>query len=266
VTHVSDPEAVGFLQWALPRLALRWPGFRRVRGQVRKRLARRLAELGLDDLGAYQVFLEVHPSEWATLDALCRVAISRFYRDHGEFVRLEREVLPALARRYDEVRCWSAGCASGEEPYSLAIVWKLRLQAAFPGVRLRVVATDAEKGLLERARRGCYAAGTLKELPAELRAQAFVRQPEGLYRLRDELREGVTFLRQDLRDERPDGPFQLILCRNLVFTYFDEALQRRLLGDFRRRLAPGGELVIGRHERLPDAEQTLVHGLQAPHA
>jgi chemotaxis protein methyltransferase CheR len=96
---MKHDDCVGFLQWALPRLRLRWPGFRRVRRQVCQRLGRRLRELGLGELQAYQLYLGNHPAEWQVLDGLCRITISRFYRDRTIFVALEREVLPVLARQ-----------------------------------------------------------------------------------------------------------------------------------------------------------------------
>ncbi len=125
---VKDTDCVGFLQWALPRLELRWSGFRRVRRQVCKRLARRLRVLGLDDLSAYQAVLGQDPEEWRRLDQLCRISISRFYRDREVWRRLETELLPTLARQATargirRLRIWSAGCASGEEPYSMALMW-----------------------------------------------------------------------------------------------------------------------------------------------
>jgi chemotaxis protein methyltransferase CheR len=119
VRRAHDAE-VEFLQWALPRLGLRWAGFRRVRGQVRRRVRRRVAALGLEDLDAYRAYLDAHPEEWEVLDALTPITISRFYRDRDVFARLEDDVLPALASAAaaagrDGLRCWSAGCASGEE-------------------------------------------------------------------------------------------------------------------------------------------------------
>jgi len=95
---MTDQDCVRFLQWALPQLQLRWPGFRRVRRQVCKRIDRRLRTLELADLAAYQEYLSHHSEEWRYLDALCRITISRFYRDREVFQRLERQVLPELAR------------------------------------------------------------------------------------------------------------------------------------------------------------------------
>ena len=94
---MKDADCIHFLQSALPQLGLRWAGFRRVRGQVCKRLRRRLAALSLKDLSDYRALLEAVAAEWRQLDDLCRVSVSRFYRDRGVWSCLERELLPQLA-------------------------------------------------------------------------------------------------------------------------------------------------------------------------
>jgi chemotaxis protein methyltransferase CheR len=253
---IPDPQGVQFLQWCLPRLHLRWRGFRKVRRQVYKRINRRLQELGLPNIAAYRAYLEDHPGEWPVLDDFCRIGISRFYRDRSVFQYLEHEVLPQLAQLAiaggeDEIRCWSAGCARGEEPYTLAIIWRDRLAMQFPKLGLRIVATDIDFQAIRRAERGCYSASSVKELPTEWRTGAFVPIANELC-LKDEYRTHVTFMAQDIREQEPEGLFHLILCRNLVFTYFDEALQQKTLQRLADRLAPGGALVIGRLESLPD--------------
>jgi chemotaxis protein methyltransferase CheR len=239
-----------FLRWALPELRMRWEGFRKVRGQVCKRIQRRRLELGLSDLGAYRAYVEAHPDEWAVLDGLCRVTISRFYRDRAVFACLEREVLPSLAAPGHDLRVWSAGAASGEEPYTLALVWELAVAPAFPGVELEILATDVDEAMLERARAARYGGGSLRDLPEEWRARAFDRDGDG-WRLRPELARRVTLRRHDLRSGAPDGPFDLILCRNLAFTYFEPGLQQEIAAMVAGALRPEGALVLGSHESLP---------------
>ena len=95
---MTDCECVEFLQWALPQLGLRWPGFRKVRRQVHKRIVRRLSELSLTRLSEYRDYLVIHSNEWALLDKLSRISISRFYRDRDVFNHLRDEILPDLAR------------------------------------------------------------------------------------------------------------------------------------------------------------------------
>jgi chemotaxis protein methyltransferase CheR len=221
-----------------------------------------MQELGLPDLASYRTFLDAHPSEWAEFDSCCRVTISRFSRDQAVFAFLGREVLPALAamvrdRGGNELRCWSIGAASGEEAYSLAVLWH---HAACPDrtvVLFTVLGTEADRALVDRAMEGCYRQSSLKELPREWVREGFVRRGEQ-YCLREELKRNVSFSAQDVRREMPEGPFHLICCRNLVFTYFDEALQKEMLDRITDRMVPGGALVIGAHESLPGKIEGLV--------
>lgn len=255
---MTDAEGVQFLQWCLPRLRLRWPGYRKVRRRVHKRIARRLQSLGLQSIADYQTYLDAHPEEWTVLDACCRISISRYYRDQGVFQFLEQDVLPQLARQAlvsgeSVLRCWSLGCASGEEPYSLVLLWKLGLQAQFPHVRLVVLATDVDTEAIARAQHGCYPPSSLRDLPGDRRTHAFDRQPDR-FCLKPEFREPVTFLVQDIRYATPDEQFHLILCRYLAFTYFDDALQEQTLRTIVERMSVGGALVVGNRETLPKGD------------
>jgi chemotaxis protein methyltransferase CheR len=259
---MKDTACVDFLQWALPRLKMRWPGFRKVRRQVCKRIDRRYQALGLPDVAVYRAYLEIHPEEWPVLDSLCRISISRFYRDRGVFDCLRQTVYPtlaelALARGETELRCWSIGCASGEEPYTLKLLWELDLQPRFPALTCRLITTDADPHMLQRAQKGCYPVSSLKELPSEWRETAFVRSGEE-YCLREKFRTGLEFRCQDIRSRQPEETFHLVLCRNLVFTYFEGFLQQQVLPQITRRLLPGGGLVIGQTESLPDDTVSLI--------
>lgn len=251
---MRQAQCVEFLRWALPRLGLAWPGFRRVHRQVCRRLARRLAELRLADFAAYLAYIAEHDTEWPEIDASCRITISRFYRDADVFDHLVQHVLPALATdaRQRGARClraWSAGCGAGEEPYSVKLGWDLGVAANFPGLGLSVIGTDTDEPQA-RARDGCYRAGTLRELPAAWIETAFA--PSGSLRcLGPRHREGVEFVRQDLRDGAPPGQFDLVLCRNLAFTYFGGELRGHVLAILVRALLPGGMLVLGRREQGP---------------
>jgi len=257
---MKDVECVEFLQWALPRLGLRWPGFRKVRRQVCRRIERRVRELRLPGSEDYRDFLEANPAEWGQLDALCHVTISRFYRDRGVFDFLERTVLPELAgeasARGGAVEAWSAGCGSGEEAYTLALIWHFALEPAFPEVALHVLATDVDETMLERARSAEYSKSSLRELPEAWRGTAFARRGE-LFRLRRQLRASVSVRSHDLRTAPPAGPFDLVLCRNVAFTYFDLDLQGEVAARLASCIRPGGALVLGAHEKLPNAADEL---------
>ena len=264
---MNDEDCATFLQWALPQLSLRWKGFRKVRRQVCKRLKRRMNDLGLADLAAYRARLEGDPAEWRLLDDCCHITISRFFRDRGVFEMLRRRVLPDIAARAKqegrEARIWSAGCASGEEPYTLKILWDLEVTKSCPGVALSLIATDVDTAMLSRARDACFEATSLHELPVHLIAQAF-DEIGPLFCVKPEHREGIDFLHQDLRSEAPALLFDLILCRYVAFTYFAPPLQEQVLARMLAQLLPSGYLVIGTHERLPGRDAPLAPLAAAP--
>jgi chemotaxis protein methyltransferase CheR len=226
---MKDDRCVRFLQWALPKMQMRWPGFRKVRRQVCKRIDRRIKALGLTDIDAYQDFINTHAEEWATLDSLCRITISRFSRDTG---------------------------VSGEEPYTLAILWYTKVQPRFPDMKLHVTATDSDAQMLKRAREARYEFASLKDLPEDLRDRVFTRQDDTYY-LHADYKRDVTFLEQDIRKAQPEGNFDLVLCRNLVFTYFDDKLQAELLSRIIDSMANDAALLIGIHEHLPECTEYL---------
>jgi chemotaxis protein methyltransferase CheR len=254
---VKNSECAELLQWLLPILRLRWPGFRRVRKQVCKRFARRLKALGLERADEYRQYLLDHPQEWAIADSLCTITISRFYRDVGVFAYIGSNLLPRLgARALEEGRreliAWSAGCGSGEEPYTLALIWQFRFRRSgrLPGLELKILGTDIADELLRRARNATYPPGCLKDLPKRWRIAAFDKTESG-YCLKPAYGKCVEFQRHDIREPPIDGPFDLVLCRNLAFTYFDHGLQLQTAQRLHAALADGGALILGLHEALP---------------
>jgi len=256
---VKDQDCVQFLQWSLPKLKMHWKGFRKVRGQICKRIERRMRELGMLDVFSYRTYLEENPAEWSLLGSLYAVTISRFYRDQAVFQFLEREVIPKLAAAAaaegsKELAFWSIGCASGEEPYTLALLWDLSVGHCFPEVKTRIIATEINRKMIERARSGCYPYSSVRGLPDEWLAKAYIRRGDEYCIRREEL-EKVMFLEQDVRMSTAEGMYHLILCRNIVFTYFEDGLQREIVERIRSRLFPGGALVIGVHESLPSGAE-----------
>ena len=253
---MHDSDCMNFLQWSLPRMGMRWRGFRKVRAQVCKRLQRRLEELGIDGLDAYRSLLEQDRGEWERLRFLCRVTISSFYRDRAVFDALRSHVLPALAASAAEngrssLRCLCAGCASGEEVYTLKILAQQQQREDSLALPVEIVATDIDAEMLQRAERGTYSKSSLKTLPREWLEEAF-DQEDDTFRVKDRFRDRILWLRQDIQEEMPPGPFDLVLCRNLVFTYLDLPLQRDILDRLSSVLREGGALVIGKQESLPE--------------
>jgi chemotaxis protein methyltransferase CheR len=259
---MNDRDCVALLQWILPRLNHRWEGYRRVRRQVCRRIAERMQILSLADMAAYRKRLEEDPAEWTELRSCLRVTISHFFRNKGVFYALAQSILPTLTELVIKsgektLHMWSAGCASGEEPYSLSVLWSFDLQARWPELHLSILGTDVDAEMLRRARIACYPASSLREVRHDWIGRAFMPD-NGRYCLRPDLRAAVRFERQDLCEELPGGPFHLILCRNLAFTYFAEPLQQKIAADLLARLIPGGCLILGAHERLPAGSESIV--------
>jgi len=256
-----------FLQWALPRLGYRWEGFRKPRGQVLSRIRHRMQELELaGGYTAYREYLKNQPGEWETLDRLCDVTISKFCRDRKLWDYLRDAVLPELiadaAPDSRPVQVWSAGCCNGEEAYSLSmIVDQLQSTGGNDGEsdgRIMILGTDRNRQVLARARAGRYPAGALKELTEEEIGKYFhpvpgKGDPAGEeYEIDDGLRRHAAFERRDIRRSLPDRIFDLVLCRNLVFTYFSKEEQMLFLKRLKPRLRQGGYLVVGANEEFPE--------------
>lgn len=255
-SDMNDRTCVQFLQWALPRLHFRWRGFRKVRRQVCRRIDKRLAELELGSIDSYQKYLEEHSDEWKVLDRLCLITISRFYRNSGVFDYFANDVFPALVNNFrsqdiETIRVWCAGCASGEEPYTVALLWHFLVRPFFPDLRLEIFATDIDPVMLGRAEKGCYAMSSLRELPVEWVCRAFDER-DGLYHLNKPLKEYVRFALMDIRKDSPEGMFHVVLCRNLAFTYFDQDLQGRILNKIYNVTETNGALITGTHEIIAD--------------
>lgn len=208
-------------------------------------------DIGVTDLAGYRALLKTDPVEWRALDECCHITISRFFRDMHVFEVLRRSVLPDIAarakREQRDAQIWSAGCASGEEVYTLKTLWDLEIASACPDIAVSLTATDIDATMLARALGACF---ELRELPRHLVAQAFDRAGD-LYCVKPPHREGINFLHQDLRTHAPTHCFDLILCRYVAFTYFSLPLQKQVLGRIVDRLLPMGYLAIGTHEKLP---------------
>lgn len=258
-------SGTAFLQWALPRMGYRWDGFRKPRGQVLRRVRERLHELGLaGGYPEYKSYLEHHPEEWDVLDRLCDVTISKFFRDRKVWEYLRDTILPELLNRPETgshpVAVWSIGCCNGEEAYSISMINEhLALHRGDGNSEgISILATDRNEQVLERARIGRYPAGALKELTeGEIERFFHPVAEEGVdedVEIDERLKRPVTFERRDIRDSMPDEEFDLVLCRNLAFTYFSEEEQRRFLQRLKTHLRRDGYLVVGANEELPEVE------------
>ena len=220
---------------------------------IRRRIAVRMRACGVHTYEDYRMLLKRSPSEYERLRDALTINVTRFYRNAETWNLIRRDVLPALFdRRRGEVRVWSAGCSSGEEPYTLAVLAADHLDRAGRGEelsRLTIDATDIDRASLDRARAAGYRSEGLTEMPDDLARPYF--EPAGdERRVIDRVRRRVQVRALDLSREAPlRTDYDLILCRNVVI-YFDRAMQERLFQTFTGALAPGGYLVLGKVETL----------------
>ena len=245
-----------FLKEAASLLGLQWREFRR-RGVTRK-VERRIADVGLSGFEEYLARIGQDPKEQNHLSQILTVTISRFFRDKEVFHALEASVIPALLKKKEkgDLRIWSIGCASGEEPYSLSLLCKGRFEKEWPGVRGRILATDIGECLIERAKEGRYKRSSLEEIPEDIFRNFFNRDGES-YLLDRTVRESVEFQRHDIIRDDPFPGMDIILCRNLAFTYFSRETQAEVLKKVSASLKEEGYLVIGKDESLPLTYPTL---------
>jgi chemotaxis methyl-accepting protein methylase len=248
---------------------LSWSGYRRVRRGVKKRLRAHMLALECRSLKEYLQRLEIDREERQKSERFTDVSVSRFFRDRDLWQALEGEVLPGLILGADEgIRVWSAGCACGEEAYSLKILWQT-FSRRFEGLpELELWATDANPVLLERAREGIYPPSSLKELPDQLRGTCFECLPrKNRFVLSASLKGDILWRQHNLvSEDPPSAGFQLIFLRNNLLTYYEKRLQ---IPAFRRivsALREGGVLIIGKKERIPPECGPLVPLATCPFA
>jgi len=246
-----------FLKEITPLFGLQWRPFRR-RG-VKRRIERRLAEVGLSHFDEYLLKVKRDPKEQSQLSEILTVTISRFYRDGKVFDLLGHSIIPAIIKnktKKDEFKIWSIGCANGEEPYSLSMLWKGKFEDKFPNIRIVILATDINKALLKRAEEGRYKESSLREVPEEI-IRRFFKIENGFYAIDRSVRTSVEFKQHDVIHGEPFIGMDIVFCRNLAFTYFSKGCQVVVLEKIFRCLNEGGYLIVGKDEVLPLTYPTL---------
>ncbi len=233
---------------------------------VRTRLARRLRTLGLPSFDAYCQYLDGPEGieEIGMMVSALTTNVSHFFREEHHFDLLRTEVLPALTERAKagkRVRIWSAGCANGQEPYSIVMAM---IEAGVPMDRdVRVLATDIDPNVIVHARNGVYPDTMLSGLPDAMRTRFFTKTHLGedpAWKADQTLRDAVHFGVLNLLEPWPmQGRFDAIFCRNVVI-YFDTPTQAQLWQRFADQLTPGGWLFIGHSERLSGKAQPRFNG------
>jgi len=225
---------------------------------VEKRLGRRVEECGLGSFAAYHMLLRDHGTgdeEFSNVVDTLTTNETYFFRELGQLRALMDEIIPDLLNRRRAVgvdrpiSIWSAGCSSGEEPYTLVILAK---EAGLDvGRDLRIYASDISKQMLHRSRRGVYREASFRETSAYVRDRYFVKK-DGQTRISDDVKKHVDFIHLNLLDRDKIallGSMDVILCRNVII-YFDLATKQTVIETFHDKLKPGGYLLLGHSESL----------------
>jgi two-component system CheB/CheR fusion protein len=217
-----------------------------------------MAAADVATIGDYMDYIKAHPEEEQRLVADFLIKVTRFFRDAPLFDRLRLAILPELiaaAADERELRLWSAGCATGEEAYSLAILVATLLERHASPPPVRIFATDLDEGALAFGRRGTYPASTLADTPPDL-VERWFTQRDGVFEVSKQIRAMIVFGGHDLGQRPPFPHTDLILCRN-VLIYFTPELQRRALEIFAYSLRDGGYLVLGKSETPRPVERSF---------
>jgi two-component system CheB/CheR fusion protein len=253
----EDPAALAEFEALLAHLKLsRGVDFTAYkRSSLMRRVTVRMQTIGAKSFGAYLDFLQVDPEEFTRLFNTILINVTSFFRDTTSWEYVREHVVPRLVGApgaTDLIRVWSAGCASGEEAYSIAMLLAEALGTEAFRERVKIYATDVDEEALDQARHATYGLRTAEDVPPALLGAYFDRQDDR-YVFNKELRRSVIFGRHDLIQDAPISRVNLLLCRNCLM-YFNAEAQARILGRFHFAVAPRGVLFLGKAETL------LAHG------
>lgn len=227
---------------------------------LQRRIAVRMRARGVHTYADYAKVLDGDATEYERLLDALTINVTKLFRNWDAYTAIAHQVVPALWDRPSRaINVWSAGCSSGEEPYSLAVLFhqyaEQRNQAGDLARRLRVLGTDIDARSLDAAQQGGFEESDFSDTPPALRLRYFAQEPP--FTIVPEVRRLVRFERRDLlADPPPAGLHHLVCCRN-VLIYFDRETQERLFAKFHAALAPDGFLVLGKVETLLGAARML---------
>ncbi|MFJ8824986.1 CheR family methyltransferase [Streptomyces sp. NPDC102467] len=245
----TDEELEDLLGFLRDARGFDFTGYKR--SSLGRRIRKRMADVGIDEYADYRDQLETNADEFSALFNTILINVTSIFRDADAWTYLQREVLPELIAGLDpaeEIRVWSAGCSSGEEAYSLAIMFAEALGLAEALTRVKIYGTDVDEEALRDARAGLYPARSLESLAPELRDKYF-EQNGSQYSFRSDLRRRVIFGRHDITRDAPISRLDLLVCRNALM-YFNVEAQTQIVDRFHFALRETGFLFLGKAEML----------------
>ncbi|CAM3885520.1 CheR family methyltransferase [Mesobacillus zeae] len=212
--------------------------------QMKRRLTSLYEKKGFRSFGEFFQALDKDPSLLHEFLDRMTINVSEFYRNSNRWDVLEQRILPALLKKNGRPKVWSAACSTGEEPYTLAMI----MSRYMPLTNIHITATDIDDNALAKARMGVYSERSLNEVPSDIKNKYFSKE-DSLYKVSSEIKKPVHFKKQNLLEDRFEGPFDLIVCRN-VLIYFTEEAKDRLYHKFSSSLRPGGIFFVGSTEQI----------------
>jgi chemotaxis protein methyltransferase CheR len=222
---------------------------------LQKRLSPRARELNFDSFQKYFYFLQYDPRADAEFDQIFDLVTTNetyFFREPAQLQAFVEEIVPDVLSRkaLKKIRIWSAGCSSGEEPYSIAIL--LEEAGWYEHAAFEIFASDINQQVLQKARKGHYRESAFRATDPRLREKYFTRETDNSWRVNDEVRNRISFGRLNLYDEARVsllGHLDVVFCRNVII-YFDDASKKVVVNNFYNRLTDGGYLLLGHSESL----------------
>jgi two-component system, chemotaxis family, CheB/CheR fusion protein len=245
----TDQNLDAFLDFINQARGFDFTGYKR--SSIQRRVVKRMGEVGAEDYEQYVDYLELHPEEFASLFNTILINVTSFFRDPPTWEHLASDVVPELLRARPPdapIRVWSAGCASGEEAYTLAMVLARVMGDQEFQDRVKIYATDIDEEALDRARQGAYVPRQLEEVPHDA-LERFFERTDQRYVFRKDLRRCVIFGRNDLVQDAPISRIDLLVCRNTLM-YFMAETQTQVLRRFHFGLNDEGYLLLGKSEML----------------
>jgi two-component system CheB/CheR fusion protein len=242
------------LEYLLSARGFDFQGYKRA--SLARRIRKRMDSVGVQSFGSYLEYLEAHPGEFNTLFNVILINVTGFFRDPAAWEAVRTVAIPEILAAKspgEPIRIWSAGCASGEEPYTLAILFAEAVGADNFREQVKIYATDVDEEALNAARHATYSERQVEGVPPELLAKYFERV-DGAFIFRKEFRRQVIFGRHDLINDAPISRIDLLTCRNTLM-YLNAETQARVLSRLHFALNEGGFLLLGRAETL------MAHGL-----
>ncbi|AIF84403.1 methylase of chemotaxis methyl-accepting protein [Candidatus Nitrososphaera evergladensis SR1] len=225
---------------------------------LKRRLDIRLKARGISDYSQYALLLDSDPSEFHSLLATFSINVTEFFRDVDFYNAFYSHIIPDMhiaAGGRGEIKVWSAGCASGEEAYALAIMFSEAAES-LAGFRGRIIATDFSSKSIEAARLGRYDAARLANVPEDILAKYFTHLPNGKHQVSEKLKNMIDFDIGNLATMNAPQQVDAIFCRN-VLMYFDKDMQLKILTKFHKSLIDGGYFILGQSEAVMGESSAL---------